>query len=241
MVLTVKQAIAEIRHELGGRTDARLPELEIINRAGEHLTQCRQWKFLKRGPIDLKIEANRSTVDLPPDAAGEVMMSVTGSSFSGAIQSTIEQIMEERAVSSMPYGTLLYATTYVDPYSGSSEPRPTLVVHPSQTTELDISITYRAGWVALTNALETAVIAGKGGQFPDWAAALYVEFMRAFAAGYERSTGGSISARLAEIQGGPVYAAAVRRDIKTHRTVGVMASMPSREQSWENGDALPPG
>lgn len=244
MALSLKQAFQEIRHELGGRTDSRISELAVVNRAGEYLCARREWKFLERGPVDLDVVANQGYMSLPDDLSSVMSLTVKGSTFVDFQPTTLGDVLERRALGTTdPHCPIFWALSYNDSANDGGDPVPIALIYPSPVSDQIgyASLVYRAGWKRLSTVSDSTMLCGKNGRLPDWCEALFVEYIRAFAAGYERSTAGSVSDRLAAVDSGPLYAAAVRRDIKAQRTKGIMAAMPSAERSWSDGDALPPG
>jgi len=86
-------------------------------------------------------------------------------------------------------------------------PRARLEIWPDPGSDDDDAVTiyYRAGWKTLDQDTEYVSI-------PTWLQTLYIQLVRAFARGYEREDVASLSARCAEVMGGPLALAAVRRD-----------------------------
>lgn len=155
---------------------------------------------------DIKWSIRPQTVALPTDLRDIVHIASTSlSSLGGVTLTTIGHILEmRRSSASITAATGYYWGAVV--YSGST-PKPILEIYPSPAANATgaLRITYRARWAELTS--DTGQI-----DVPDFVQDLFLFIARAYAAGYVRNDVGSIHARLAEIQAGPIFLAATRSD-----------------------------
>ncbi len=126
-------------------------------------------------------------------------------------QQLLEMRSDEVAVARFNYwGAIVRAT----PAAGGP-PVPILELWPDPGTNEPqwFTIFYKAKWKQQVD--DTAEI-----QLPEQLHTLYFEILRAIASGYEKSEMGSVSARLAEVEVGPVYMAARRWDSRMQRDHG---------------------
>jgi len=101
-----------------------------------------------------------------------------------------------------------------------SQPVATLKVWPAPRNDVwdDLSLVYRRGWLPLTSDDDVVSV-------PDWLEPLYLQYVRAFAAGYDE--GDTPLERLAAldqaigfVEGGNIYKAAKRRDVAVQPSYG---------------------
>lgn len=160
---------------------------------------------LATGDIDWTIDPG--TVALPTDLRDILWIGSTSLSAVGGITLVpLQTILDLRKASaSVTAVTGLYYGAVV--YSGSPIPRPILEVYPAPSANATgaMRIFYRSRWSELTGDSNQIEI-------PEWMYDLFIQIARAYAAGYVRNETGSLSARLAEIHAGPVFAVAKRSD-----------------------------
>jgi len=241
MALTIQQAIEEMRHELGGPTHRRLPELEVLNRTGQWLFGARKWRFLQRPPTSLGVVSGQGYVDLPDDC-GTIDKLVVAGRFDlpchPASQSTVIEAREQGWT-----GIFQYAVSWIDAVDEASMARPVLLVAPipTATSTSFFTLAYTADWVDIRDVSKQGTLTGSRGRFPTYMEPLFVEALRAMAAGYERRSGGSPTERLTAIQSGALWAAAVSRDVRQQRSYGMtIKPVASLSPDWYSGSALPP-
>lgn len=245
MPYTIRNAIDEVRHEIGGRSDQRLTELDIVNRAGEHLYAMRGWKALQRY-VELPTVQNAEVLDLPVDV-GELLAVQFRERVVRAMQQTsMSAIMDARALITPPLsGTHLWTLTNIDAVDAAGDPRPQIIIFPGfpSTDPRGIALHYRAAWVPMrAGGRDDQVLCGTGGRMPDWMGNMLSAAIRAFAGGLERSSQGSLDARLSSLGRGPLFEAALRRDVRLQRVRGNWGSpFAWTSGRWQEGAALPPG
>jgi hypothetical protein len=146
-----------------------------------------------------------STIALPEDLRDIISIAPTRTSNRARICLTsLDHINQNRGANALVQSPALFYGAVV--YTGAT-PTPILELWPSPGANETgaMRIFYTARWVRQTN--DFGVIA-----IPEFMENLLTFICRAFAQGYEREAESSLHKRLAEIQAGPVYAAAVRSD-----------------------------
>lgn len=245
MVYTLRNAIDEVRHEIGGRTDQRITELDMVNRAGEHLFSMRGWKALQRY-AELPTTMNSEVIDLPEDVGELLAVQFRDRLVRSMQQTSMGAIMDARALVVPPLtGVHLWTLTNIDAVDAAGDPRLQIIIFPGcpETNERGVAVHYRAAWKPLrAGGKDDQVLCGVGGRCPEWMGNLFAEVIRAFAGGLERASKGSLADRLAVIERGVVFAAALRRDVRQQRTRGNWGTPAAWTSGrWQEGAALPPG
>ena len=116
-----------------------------------------------------------------------------------------------------------------------AQPVATLKVwpEPTQSTWDELTLVYRRGWLELENEDDVVSI-------PDWMEPLYIQYVRAFAAGYEDGQTPverlrALEVAIARVEAGRIYANAKRRDVSMQANYGparhVAISPSATEQS----------
>lgn len=205
MTLTAQQALGHITHAVDGLS-APLTGLSLLNEAGEFLVSMRDWEWLASPPVSLDTVASQSYVDLPSDCAA-ILTLEANNGLHGAVQlTTFSRLQAMRTDASVAPSWYRYAAVvWAQATSGVPAPRLELWPTPSTSTVGEITLLYRKGWTTLTDD-EDAV------RIPAWIESLYIAIVRAFAKGYEEDVNVPIEQLLAQIQLGPQFLAAKRRD-----------------------------
>jgi hypothetical protein len=169
---------------------------------------------LTTGNISWRIDPG--TIELPADLRDIISIATTSiSNVGGVALISLEDLLEKRARSvSITASTGLYYGAVV--FSGSP-PVPILEIWPSPSANTTgaFRIVYRSRWAAVTTDSEEIDI-------PEWTEDLYIQIVRAYAAGYERSKVASLHVRLAEIQASPIFDAARRSDGMVQPKYGIL-------------------
>lgn len=159
---------------------------------------------LATGDIVWRIDPQ--TIALPSDLRDIISIQTTSTSSVGGVTLVpLDQILQfRRSSASITASTGLYYGTVV--YTGEP-PAPILEIYPSPSANQTgaMRIFYRSRWATLSN--DTNAI-----EIPDFVQALFIQIARAFAGGYVRNDQAGMSARLADVQAGPLFAATVRSD-----------------------------
>jgi hypothetical protein len=176
-------------------------QAEIINQAGEHLFGY-QWTF-RQATAMLSTVAALPYVVLPADFSELI------AAWSGTLPLLItnqDEVENTRSSEFNSYGTRGYVKAVV-PTTAVPTQTYQLQIYPTPTSseENKIKITYRTGWQRVSTAnLPTDVIS-----IPLYLETLLVLYVRAITESYED---GQQSQRLAEIEAGPLFGTAQRKD-----------------------------
>lgn len=219
-MITVQHCDHHLFHTLGGPLHASLPVVEVINDAGEWLVACQPWKWLQRGSTTMNFVADQAYLDLPTDLQTIMAVELTSSLISMMHLTSFDELLRLRTSSISP--TLGYwgAVTYpsqTSPAAPPGGPRLELYPTPAENETGAVTIFYRAGWTSVKAGSDHARI-----NIPDFMEPLFKQVLRAFGRGYEMEDEASMDRRLAEIQVGPLYRAAVRRDGNIQLNYGEM-------------------
>lgn len=151
-----------------------------------------------------------AAIALPSDFAELIAINTTSGLLKGVELTSYADLLNKRAASfstapGWHYGTILNA--YDTNQATSQEPVQRLEIwpEPSANETAALTIIYRSSWRDIDNDSDFLRV-------PSWCEALYLQLLRAFARGYEEEDDGSLSARLMEVAGGPLFIAAVDRD-----------------------------
>ena len=207
---------------------------EIINQAGNYLFS-KQWRFRERTSRPIGIVASRNWSALPDDV--DDLVSLTCKAGLGwRVEMTTPEMMDVLRTATEPaliegvyYACLARPWAQPDPstgndtttplVAGSGMPDVRLEFYPTpQSNSSDaLIVRYRAGWVAVSGESsggtpDTYII-----PVPAYAEALLVAYARAFALAYEDE---GLTARLIEIDSGPIYDTAAIKDGIQQRDYG---------------------
>jgi hypothetical protein len=207
---------------------------EIINQAGNYLFS-KQWRFRERTSRPIGIVASRNWSALPDDV--DDLVSLTCKAGLGwRVEMTTPEMMDVLRTATEPaliegvyYACLARPWAQPDPstgndtttplVAGSGMPAVRLEFYPTpQSNSSDaLIVRYRAGWVAVSGEStggtpDTYII-----PVPAYAEALLVAYARAFALAYEDE---GLTARLIEIDSGPIYDTAAIKDGIQQRDYG---------------------
>lgn len=186
---------------------------------------------LATGDIEWNIQANSCT--LPSDFRDIVDITSTDSTLYDVRQTTLSQLLRYRTSQPFVTGDWNYAVAVS--WSGSP-PVPILELYPSSQSIQNgaFTIFYRGGWDRVTT--DSANI-----DVPEFIDSLFLRLVRAFARGYEREDSVTMNQLLLEIQQGPEFVMAARRDgmIQPYksRLTGGGAIVHSRTQNGYRGRA----
>ena len=182
-------------------------QAEIVNIAGEHLF-THPWKFREK-TATLSLVAAQEYVVLPSDF-GELMSAWKGDT---PIAIVTPEILQNYRLTTFPDWQYKAAIRTVVPTTGSPTQTFRLELYPTPTAnETDVvKITYRFGWQGVTSSTPDATVIS----IPSSVEATLISYVRAVAESYED---GMQSQRFAEIEAGPIFGAAQRKDgmIQTH-------------------------
>lgn len=230
MALTVTQCADWIRLTLGGTPSGTAGVLDLVNLAGMHLVGMTRWRFLEGADVLLSTVASQEYIDLPSNFSSP--LSICGVSINADIAWRSREVlarMRQDYVVTDNGGQYFVAVEHAAA-TGSTPPTARLSIYPAPpNTEADVfRLTYRAGWAKLTSDADYVPI-------PIWAEALFLRILGAFARGFHREEQGSVDARLAEIQAGPIFSAAVKEDKTKQIDHGPMRGA-IHQSGWRDGN-----
>lgn len=196
---------------------------EIINQAGNYLFS-KPWRFRERTARPVSLVANQNWAALPGDAE-EVVSLTCKAGLGWRVELTSPEQIELFRNSTEPalMDSVFYAAMS-RPWAqangnalvaGSGMPAIRLDLYPTpQTSSSDsIIIRYRASWVAIASDASTDYVI----PVPAYVEALLIAYARAFGLAYEDE---GLSARLIEIDNGPLYNTAAIKDGIQQRDYG---------------------
>lgn len=168
----------------------------------------------------ISFDLDTSHVLLPADFGSHVELFGTRSFLRYAYSASITELMDNET-------NQLVAASFSSGYaiewaqaSEKAQPQATLKVwpEPSASTWDELSLVYRRGWLDLTSDDDVISI-------PDWLEGTYIQYVRAFAAGYEDGTSplervAALDAAIASVENGHIYARAKRHDENMQPTYG---------------------
>ena len=198
---------------------------EIINQAGNYLFS-KPWKFRERTARPVSVVANQNWAE-------EILSLVCKAGLGWRVELTsTEQIelfrnsTEPALLDSVYYAAMTRPWAQADgvtPLDHATDPMPAvrldLYPTPQASSADSIIIRYRSGWVAVSDSTS----ADYNIPVPAYVEALLIAYARAFALAYEDE---GLSARLIEIDNGPVFNSAAIKDGIQQRDYGRL--LPSR-------------
>ena len=183
----------------------------------------------------ISFDLDVSHVQLPTDFGTHVDLFGTRSFTRYAYAASLSEMIENDTNQLVSTSFLtLYGIEWAQA-ADKAQPVATLKVwpEPSQATWDELSLIYRRGWLELTNEDDVVSI-------PDWLEPLYIQYVRAFAAGYEDGNSPlerlrALDLAIASVESGRIYANAKRRDVSMQPNYGparhVAISPSATEQS----------
>jgi hypothetical protein len=215
----------------GQTRNARLAE--IVNQAGQYL-YSRPWRFRERTSKYMSLVGGQNYVALPDDVE-EILSIISLQSLGYLIEMVTPDHMEQLRQLGLTMtgpGVTHAVFTRTPPADGASLPPVRLDVYPTPTANITdaIAIRYRAMWVTIAdNAADSWQI-----PIPKYCDALFIAYCRAFAQAYEDE---GLSARLADVDGGPLLATASTKDGLLQRDLGrIRPSRSPVQVNWTRPD-----
>jgi hypothetical protein len=210
MALTITKLRNRIKLALGGTVASTIDQDDIVNEAGRLLHVMHLWKFTERPPVSLNFTQDQAYVDLPSDFGQAVEIRYNADALNLFRLATFAEIAELRSALITPPST--YHGAIVQPGQTSAtaamgSPRLELAPTPSAAVSDALKLWYRAKWTEITYSTGNEVA-----NVPAHVETLLSELVAAVAQGYNERDAGSMSARLAEIEAGPLFQNAVTYD-----------------------------
>lgn len=201
---------------------------DIVNQAGNYLFS-RQWRFRERASRPIGTTAGQDWTALPSNV-DEIVSLVATAGFGCRVEIvTPEQIeLMRQSVAPLIFGSVLYAAltrTWAQPNGTTPLPagdpfppvRLELYPTPQATVASAMTLRYRAAWDAVSGEQNSVTPDSFEIAVPPYVEALLVAYCRAFATSYEDE---GLSARLVEIDNGPLWNAAATKDGLIQRDYG---------------------
>lgn len=203
-MLLLPQVFEAIGHVLNNADAPRM--LDASNRAGAILYSD-PWRWLDHRLWTASIAANSERIVLPA-AVGSVtdVQSATGAGL-GAYTFTPDysRIQRAKAIGAIPY---LIAPFHEPDANGESVAFLAVWPVPTATQSGALTVLGRARWVNMTNETIAVPLPAELPIFE----ALFVEYARAYAVGYERPERTSVEEQLAMVRAGAIYGLAREAD-----------------------------
>lgn len=215
-MLTLKTCFDAINHKLGIDDEQPLDRLNIVNQAGAIL-YAQPWRWLEGASWTLSLDAGSDRLPMPADA-GELTEAVAADGIATHVQLV------------RSYGDLLnLKSLYPDGVSESfivlapfveqreNQLRHYLAVWPTQTAAMPNGILARGRrcWAPMRDDMrpESAIVPLPPMQ-PIFET-LFIELVRAYAAGYEKDATTDVQAEIARVMSGPLWLTASNTDSRS--------------------------
>ena len=224
----------------GVNRDQRIAE--IVNQAGNYLFS-KSWRFRERTARPISVVAQQDYAPLPGDAE-EIISLTCRAGLGWRVEMTSPENMEMLRTSAFPsLSTGSYYAAMARPWAqaGTSTPlidgsgmpsvRLELFPTPNVTSSDALIIRYRGSWVPVSGESSSMTADVYQIPVPAYAEALLIAYARAFGLAYEDE---GLSARLIEIDQGPLFNAAAIKDGIQQRDYGRLLSnrvSPFRRES----------
>jgi len=213
---------------------------EIINQSGNYLVS-KPWRFRERTARPVTLTAGKNYAPLPADAEEIISLtSIAGMGWRVELTSP-EQIELMRATGDLSGSSGVFSAAMSRPWAQSNDTTPLvdgsgmpavrldLFPTPQATTSDALIIRYRSAWVAISDqTADTYQI-----PVPAYVESLLIAYARAFGLAYEDE---GLSARLIEIDNGPLFNNAAIKDGIQQRDFGRLLS--SRVSPFRRGSEL---
>jgi hypothetical protein len=215
MTILLSQAKAFVRKVAGGGTPELTDEAAYVTMAGEQLAGMHPWTFLRRPIASVNFVAAQEWAALPADF-GE-LVAIERSNLDGWMWVGMDEILEMRYAGQAIAAGYVGCITYALPGTATppDAPRIELFPTPSANSTGALRLAYRAA-IGLPSSDSHAL------QIPGWADLLFYEVLRAVVLGTEEHDNGGVSERMAAVQGGMVFATAIRRDTEVAPNAGFL-------------------
>lgn len=214
MALSLAQLLDDVNHVLGKDADALVDATQVVNEAGRLLFQLHAWQWRNRPVADLDLVADQAYVALPADFGfGEVDdLNMSDALSFGIAPSTLSEIEYMRSQQLASPAMYFWALAYPSQTSTTAAPgQPRIELHPTpSSSEADaIKLTYRAGWVELSDNASVANV-------PVSMEHLLRRIVRAYAVAYHTGD----YAALDSIEASPEFKRLKKADGGTQRNLG---------------------
>ena len=203
--------------EVTGGTDAILGHYRVTKRPDGETILLESAITSSGDQSDIAGTLHTSAIVLPSDFREIIAINTTSGLLKGVELTTFGDLLSKRAASftssGYHYGAISQPTDIDLTADGAPVARLEIWPQPSANETAAITIMYRAGWKRITKDTHRL-------RLPVYCESLYIQFLRAFARGYEEEDEFTVSQRLTEIMSGPLFGAAVDRDASIQSDYG---------------------
>lgn len=216
-MVSIKQLIAHVEHTLGGRVNNGLGgSIAVVNAAGRHFHAMHPWAWAQRASVSLSQVSGVASMALPDDFGELLALESTNSLVRRTQMVTLDEILRLRT-SNLPLDNWVTKCAVSWKLSDEDRMQPYLEMWPTPSADASDTHTlfYRAKWYDATD--DDAIV-----YVPPFAEPLLMELCRTFARGWEGEEQGTLSERLAMVQAGPLFLAAVNQDNAAQVNYGPM-------------------
>jgi len=196
-MLTLSNLTSHVTHALGGSPSSEITAIDIVNQAGRHMF-THAWKFRVRPSHDLATVASQSYVDLPANVGEIVTIRMKDGLNDSVSLTSYDKLLLIRNGSLSTGRSFHAALTYYDKTAVEDTTvamSPRLELAPTPTAVDTITVFYRANWTELAETTDIVAV-------PEYAEALLILYVRAFAQGYEEE---GLTQRVAEVDASPMF------------------------------------
>lgn len=214
MALSVMECAGYARRRLGG--EPSVPILSLCNWAGDYLVNVHPWGWLEQPPASLNLVAGQRHIALPANFGRALGKPRANNGSLVALEwATMDEVASLRSAESVSQWCFYGAIAWRADDRGLLRPRIELSAEIQTTQTAAFLLSYSAAWSEPES--DSSVLS-----MPTWIEPLYLEILFAYAQGHDDHDQAQLSARLAEIEIGPLYAAARRRDGSAQPSIGMM-------------------
>lgn len=189
--------------------------MAILNEAGIDFFACHTWRFARSMRGRATLAAGAEYVNLPLGCARLIAIE-RSPAWEGAVElvdAATFQVVKSRRLESPNY---FVATEDYPLVSGRPVLRLALDHAPTDTVANAFTVAFEAGWTPVTGDRDATEIL----PMPDYVEPYFAARLEAYALGLEQPHNGSVSARLMEIDAGPLRHVAIERDMRAVRAGG---------------------
>lgn len=233
MAFRVLDCFNAIKHELFGSLSKEISPVSLINEAGEQITNMTDWRWLIRPSQQLSLVSGQNYVALPADFSVLIAVEFTNALPRSLEPASLEEVLRWRTLfPGASQTSYKYSVGYA--LGADGVPAPRLELNWTPGTEANaLTVWYVAGWTAVRAEMDVIAV-------PAWMRPLFMAVLRAVAAGYENGEQGSVTGRLLEIERGPIFQNAVRRDYAIQPNFGSILDGLEKHIDWRDAPLLDP-
>ena len=222
MPLTRNALVGYAEQAVGGRFDARIDAVDLVNDAGRTLVAMHPWKFLQRPPVNLTTTAGQNYIELPADFSEIVALEVSDN-YALSIRAVTMGRMVLYEGTAGAAGMDLYVSPEFPNQPSTSEPAPQARLHlydsPAASSEVVAILAYRAGWTPLTTGKAVPNV-------PEDVGPLLTQVVQHFARGFvmQQASGGQVTpvSEVEKLRGSAMFQAILQKYGATQSEAGEM-------------------